>query len=136
AIRVADIVLELVDRSLLLKEEIRSRQAVYRWPRPVRELGLAELMTRSDVARTEESYLALCRRVLGSLQGRQPLTEADYRRVADLTPDLLDVALTMPDPERHDTLRMLSGALENLLEVGGFKMPWLTGQLSMVEPEL
>jgi predicted ATPase/transcriptional regulator with XRE-family HTH domain len=116
--RVVATVLELVDRSLLLKQEDRDHHAIYRWPRPVQQFGLRELGQGPDRTRTEDRYASLCMRFVRSLRHHRSLSEADWIRLADLSPDMIEVIERMPEREREEALAALRGAWPNLLRFG------------------
>ena len=116
--RVDGIVMQLVDRSLLLAQPDRNRRAVYKWPRPIQQFGLRELRLSADFARTQQRYEALCRRFVESLADQRSLSEADWIRLADLSPDMFTVIEAMPAAERRQALEAMSRAWPSLLRFG------------------
>jgi predicted ATPase/transcriptional regulator with XRE-family HTH domain len=116
--RVGEIVLELVDRSLLLKIEDRDQHAVYRWPKPVQQFALHDLLHGPDRVRAQERYDVLLKGFLASLRDAGSFTVADWIRLADLGPELVDLVDAMPAIERDQAYDALKGALPNLLRFG------------------
>jgi predicted ATPase len=116
---VAAAVLELVDRSLLIKHTNHGR-ATYRWPHSIRQHGKRELERSPDAAMAWERYEAWCWRFLDSLREKdEPRPETEWARLPDLTPDLLATVHRMPPEEQPAALTRLADAWPILLQFGG-----------------
>jgi non-specific serine/threonine protein kinase len=127
--RVRDVVLELVDRSLLLREADYDGKAVYRWPHPIRQYARRELDAGPDAARAREQYGKWCRRVIESLKDDPPRSEAQWARFVDLTPDLYAVTYNLPDEEQQEAVTRLTGARSIVLQFGSGDSQWFVDQL-------
>jgi predicted ATPase/transcriptional regulator with XRE-family HTH domain len=112
-------VLELVDRSLLIRQTNHGR-ATYRWPHSIRQHGKRELERGPDAARTWERYEAWCWRFLDSLKQKdETRPETEWARLPDLTPDLLATVHRMPPEEQPEAITRLADAWPILLQFGG-----------------
>jgi non-specific serine/threonine protein kinase len=127
--RVRDVVLELVDRSLLLREADHDGKAVYRWPHPIRQYARRELDASPDGARARDQYSAWCRRVIESLKHDPPRSEAQWARFVDLTPDLYATTYNLPEEEQQDAIARLTRARSIVLQFGYGDSRWLVDQL-------
>ena len=125
--RIIAAVMALVDRSLLVMSEDGDGRGFYRWPHPVRQLGRRLLDASPDVARTtRERYARWCWRV-----AKEPVrSEAEWARLADLTPDLFAAVHRLPAEEQPEAITLLTGDATNVLAFGHPDGRWLVDQLS------
>jgi predicted ATPase/transcriptional regulator with XRE-family HTH domain len=119
AARIRAIVLELVDRSLLVREADNDGRAMYRFPEPVRLYAQRELARAPEAeSRARDLYAAWCRRLVESLKDDKPRSEAEWARLAGVTPDLFASVHRLPNEEQGAALARLSGARTVVLQFG------------------
>jgi non-specific serine/threonine protein kinase len=116
--RVTETVLELIDRSLLVRQTDHALRAVYRWPNAIREFGRRELERGSDSERVQDRYTSWCMRFMESVRSDPARLGGDWARAAELTPDLFASVHRLPPEEQEEAVTRLAGAHGVLLMFG------------------
>ena len=115
--RVQEVVLELIDRSLLVKQMDHNQRAQYRWPIAIREYGRRELEHGGD-ARIRDRYTTWLLRFMESLKNDRAWSETEWAKLAALSPDVFAAVHRLPAEEQHAAVSRLEDASVNLLLFG------------------
>jgi len=128
---VAATVMELVDRSLLALNEDADGRGAYRWLRPIRQYTRLRLDQAADRAQVVGRYRSWLQQVVESLQRDRPRSEAEWARLAELSPELMSTVYRLPAEEQSAAMAQMTDALTVSVQFGNLAqhVSWLKHEL-------
>src|SRR5437660_1201162 len=132
-------VIDLVNCSLIAWGQNADRRAVYRWLRPIRQYARQQLDRADDREAVFERYRAWVQQVVQSIHAsRGRRSEAEWARLAELTPELVSTVYRLPIEERSDAMNQVADALAVSLQFGNLAghAYWIRDELNEAVPDV